>query len=410
MSVFVSYLRRAPVRDHAGRAIGVLKDLVVLQGPSLPEIQGIVVKRPRDFVYVPLHEVEHVERADLRLKLDLDQIPPAPPPEDHLFLLRDLLDAQVVDTTGAKVVRVNDIVLTPKGDHLLVSGLDIGPWGLMRRMGWAAAFAWLIRTLKLKIPEGIVSWDKVAPFDKDPTMVQLTVSQDKLVRMHPADLADVIEEMGYQQRHRLYEELSDAQLADLIEESDPDMQTSILQELEPERAADVLEEMEPDEAADLLGDLPDEEAQSLIGLMTPDEAAEVRQLLTYEEDTAGAMMTTSYLAVDEGLRVEDAIGWFRSHEPDVEIVAYFYLTNTEEKLSGVVSVRRILLAEPHAHMKDLSPPNLYYAHVHTPRREVTELISRYNLSALPVVDATHRLVGAISVHDVLEQFLEREEE
>jgi len=188
------------------------------------------------------------------------------------------------------------------------------------------------------------------------------------------------------------------------------MQTSILTELEPERAADVLEEMEPDEAADVLQDLPDAEAEALIELMTPDEAAEVRQLLTYEEDTAGAMMTTSYLSVSDDWTVQQAVDWFRVQEPDVEIMAYFYLTDKAGKLSGVVSVRRILLAQPTVRMQDLSPPVLYSANADSSSREVTELISRYNLTALPVEDAHGKLVGVISVHDVLDRLLEPDEE
>lgn len=409
MPLFFSYLMGRPVLDVQGRRVGKFKDLVVTQEhDTLPQVTGVVCTCPGGRTLVPMAQVAALDHAGVRLAVPLAQLPKPPAPEDHFYLRRDLLDAQVVDVDGAKVVRVNDLVLTPARDVLFVSGLDIGTWGLLRRLGWANAFSVIARTFRYKIPEGVIAWNTIEPIVKDPSRVHLKVKQDKLVGMHPADLAEIFEELGTQQRSQLVEELTNEQLADLLEESEPHMQSSILSELEPERVADVLEEMEPDEAADLLGELPDQEAQTYMHLMEPEEAAEIRQLLSYEEDTAGAMMTTSYLGVPEDISIAEAVRYLREEYPDAEVVAYFYLLGPDNVLRSVTSVRRVLLAE------DWNQPLAAIAHddpftvqADAPRKEVAEMVARYSLTAMPVVDEADHLLGVVSVHDVLEETLAR---
>lgn len=401
MHFFLSELCGTEVRDRNGKPVGRLKDLVIHPSGTLPEIIGIVVQRRAGQLYLPFRKIAELERQGVRLTLDAEAIAPAPPPEDHVLLLRDLLDAQVVDTHGARILRVNDVLLNYLAGRLLVSGLDTGVWGLVRRLGWAAFFAYLIKRTGIQVPAGIIPLDTVALIDKGTARVHLSVAQDRLVRMHPADLADLAEEMGRHQRSRLYSALSNEQLADLIEATDSAMQPSILHELTPARAVDVLEAMEPDEAADLLGELSSEESHALIESMAPDTAAELQQLLSHGENSAGAIMTTSFLAVSGGATVKDCLKWFRESHPDIEPNAYFYLMNPEGQLSGVVSLRRMLFAAEHEHMAELSPKQIYHVHVHTPRQEAVEMISRYKLLALPVLDAGNRIAGVITVHDVL---------
>ncbi|HEY9724213.1 MAG TPA: CBS domain-containing protein [Oscillatoriaceae cyanobacterium] len=409
MPLFFSYLMGRPVLDSQGRRIGKFKDLVVTQEhDTLPQVTGVVTTCPGGRTLVPMAQIARLDHQGVRLSVSAAELPKPPAPEDHFYLRRDLLDAQVVDVDGAKVVRVNDLILTSAREVVFVSGLDIGTWGLLRRLGWANVFSRLARLTRIRIPEGVIAWNTIEPIVKDPSRVHLRVKQDKLVGMHPADLAEIFEELGVQQRAQLVEELSNEQLADLLEESEPHMQSSILSELEPERAADVLEEMEPDEAADLLGELSDQEAQAYMHLMEPEEADELRQLLSYEEDTAGAMMTTSYLGVDEHVTIADAVRYLREECPDAEVVAYFYLLGPNNLLRSVTSVRRVLLAE------DWSQPLAAIAHdepftvqADASRKEVAEMVARYNLTAMPVVDDEEHLLGVVSVHDVLEETLAR---
>lgn len=401
MPFFLSSLQNAVVRDKYNSRVGRLKDLVVPHMAVLPDVLGMMIRVGKEPVYVPWSLVSVLAQSEVRLTVGRDELPKLPPPEG-IRLVRDLLDAQVVDINGAKVVRVNDIILSQLKERLFISGLDIGTWGLMRRLGWAPLFAWVVHRLHLRVAEGIIPWDSIEPIEKETSRVRLSVSQDRLIRMHPADLADIVEEMGYHQRTRLLDRMTDAQLADLIEESERTLQSSILRELDPERAADVLEEMEPDEAADLLGELPEEEAQGFIQRMDPEEAAEVQQLLAYEEGTAGSMMNTSFVAVDGRITAGDALRWYRKELAEAEVVAYLYLLDPNGRLSGALSIRRLLLSDDYTRLATLATRDLTTVHVHTPLEEAMDEIAHYNLAALPVVDASHRMVGVISVNDALD--------
>ncbi|MDE3022060.1 MAG: magnesium transporter [Pseudomonadota bacterium] len=401
MQIFLSELSGRGVYDQYGKRVGRLKDLVIHPSGSLPEVIGLVIRHHPGAIYLPFRNVARLEPEGIWLSLGSESISPSPPPEDHLLLRRDLLDAQVVDTHGARILRVNDVLLSYLAGHLRVDGLDIGVKGLMRRLGWMFLFSHLTRILGIAVPAGILPLDTVALIDKGAVRVHLSVPQDGLVRMHPADLADLAEEMGRQQRSRLYSALSDEQLADLIEAADSSMQVSILHEIVPTRAVRVLEAMEPDEAADLLGEIPGVESSALIQSMTPETGAELQQLLTHNENSAGAMMTTSFLAVNGEATVKECLKWFKESAPEVELNAYFYLTNPEGQLSGVVSLRRMLFAAEHDQMTQLSPKEIYHVHVHTSCQKAVEMIAHYKLLALPVLDAGNRIEGVITIHDVL---------
>lgn len=405
MPLFLSQLRGLPVRDRDGRELGRLKDLVLQERTAMPAVAGFTLRLRAGVRYVPIDQgaVWHPDRLDLAVSAR--ELAPVPPPEGRVYLLRDLQDAQVVDLDGARVVRVNDVVLDRLQGQLVVAGLDVGSWGLARRLGLERPLAWLARLLRWSVPAGVIPWSAVEPLAKDASRVQLAVPGDRLVMLHPADLARVLEEVGHAQRLHLVDGMTDVQLAELIEESDADMQAALLHDLSPARAAEVIEAMAPDEAADLLGELAAAEASELMRLMAPAGAAELEQLLQYEANTAGAMMTPSYLAVGEGASVGEAIAWFRRARAEVEVMAYVYLTDPEGRLSGVVSIRHLLLAEPATPLSRLSSPQVYRVHVHTPAREVVHQVAHYQLTALPVVDAGQRLVGVVTVGDVLERVM-----
>ena len=219
--------------------------------------------------------------------------------------------------------------------------------------------------------------------------------------MHPADLADIVEELGHDQRSQLLQALDDAQIADIVEESSPEMQATILEDLGSDRAADVLEEMEPDEAADLLSELPEKKARHLIGLMEAEEASEVKELLAHEEGTVGAMMTTSYLEVPQDWSVARTLAWYREHNTESELYYYFYAVDKAGGLAGAFSIRALLSADPDERVKDLFSPQLYTLRVDDDPDDAVEMLVRYKLLAVPVLDDEDKLVGVVGVHDVL---------
>ena len=400
---FTSWLSGRAICDSQGQKIGTLRDFLIEPEGNTLKIRSLVIKDSRGLFAVPANALVGLGNP-LPLRETASSYPRTEVAEDDLYLIRDVEDAQLIDTMGVKIIRVNDIQLNWLDGHLVVSGVDIGVWGLARRLGVAPFLSWLSKTFNFKISEGLVPWTSVVPIQKGFHNLRLQVPSQEIKRLHPADLAEIVADLGHSEQQDLLSELTVEEVADVVENSEPHVQVSILQGLDDERAADVLDAMEPDEAADVLGDMPEEEAQTLMTLMTPRKAKTVRHLLTFEEDTAGGMMTTGFIAVDENLTVGEALKWARSLLEETEVVAYFYLIDREQKLSGVVSVRRILLADPKTPMKAIASQQLYVASVQTPAEEVVELIERYNLTALPVVD-DKRLVGVVSANDVLDLLL-----
>lgn len=400
--LFYSQLQRLPIVDARGRKLAFLRDLALRREATLPMVSGIVAKRWPDHRWlVPWPCIERLEHDRVVLKPGVSLLEFDRPNEAEELVSMDLLDRQVVDVTGAKVVRINDLQLAFLQGQLMVIGVDIGPWGLARRLGLAELLSGLSATFRLKVPEGIVSWDLVEPLNPEVTGVQLKVARDRLTRMHPADLAEIYAELGYEQRSQLLRELDDAQVADVLEEMDPDEAADVLTELGNQRAADVLEEMEPDDAADVLGELSAGEAEELIELMDVEEAEEVRELLGYEEDTAGALMTTNFVALPSHATVGQALDELRAQESEVEVFAYVYLVDPTERLEGVVSLREMLVASPQLPLSELSPPQVWRVSVDDDADEALHLLVKYGLFALPVVEDGERLAGVVTLHDAI---------
>ena len=402
--LFLSQLLNRPVTGAACKRLGLVEDLTFQLGEPFPQVTGIVVRNRGEKRVVPWDAVARFgEGKAFVLELGADGLAPYPLlTSDVALLALDVMDSQVVDINGANVVRVNDVQLNFLGRQLWVVGVDIGLWGLARRLGVAGVLAAINLRAPWKIPEGIVRWDQVDPMEKEISKVRLRVSHDRLIRLHPADLADIVEEMGHDQRSSLLQALSDEQLADLVEESSPEMQATILEDLGSDRAADVLEEMEPDEAADLLAELPEKRARHLIGLMDQEEASEVKGLMRHDEGTVGAIMTTSYLEVPPDWTAARALAWYREHNRDSEIHVYLYAVDKSGRLVGTVSIRTLLMAEPETWIKQLFGPQLYTVEVDDEPEDAVEKLVRYKLMALPVLDENGVLEGVVSVHDVLD--------
>ncbi|MBI6546942.1 MAG: PRC-barrel domain-containing protein [Cyanobacteria bacterium NC_groundwater_1444_Ag_S-0.65um_54_12] len=400
--LFLSQLLNKPVLDNQGKKLGRVYDLTFRLGEPFPQVTGLVVKIGQRKNVIPWEAVASLEVKHFLLVQPATDFVDCPALSVTTPLLAmDVMDSQVVDINGAHVVRVNDLQLNLLGQQLWVIGVDIGPWGLARRLGLASFLAWLNDRLPWKVSEGIVRWDLIDPMEKEISKVRLKVSHDRLIRLHPADLADIVEDLGHDQRFQLLSTMDDAQIADLIEESSPEMRSAILDELSYDRAADVLEEMEPDEAADLLYELPEQRARHLIGLMEQEEASEVRDLLAHEEGTVGALMTTSYLEVNGDWTVGKTIAWLRELRPSDEVYAYLYAVDEAGRLAGALSLRELIIAESTKRLAELFPPQLYLVHESDNCKEAAAIIAHYKLLAVPVINTAGVLVGVVSVHDAM---------
>ena len=312
----------------------------------------------------------------------------------HEILLKaDLLDKQIVDIEGRKVIRVNDVRLDEIDGQLRVVAVDVGAAGLVRRLGMEGPFRTVARGLRRGVPERYIDWEDVDPLDSTIASIRLRVPHARLAELHPADLADIIDQLTPRDRLGVLASLDDEALADVVEEMEPDTQVEVLEDLEPSRAADILEEMSPDDAADLVADLSDRSRDEILALMEHDEAEEVRDLLAFPEDSAGGLMTTEFVGVPATLTAAETIDRLRELEPDAETIYYVYVVDDDGRLVGVLSLRDLIVARPETRIAEVMIDEPVAVRALEPAESVAETIAHYNLLAVPVVDDEGRLVG-----------------
>ncbi len=403
---YLSEIQHRRVIEPNGNEVGTLKDLAVEPQGQFPAVQWAIlataggerVLRWSDFA----QEIGH-----LRLRGRLEALQDAPLPAEALRLSRDLLDKQVVDTHGAKIVRVNDLQLSDIDGQLRLVGADVGLRGLLRRVGAEPLAERIVKIAGRKLPRGIIPWHLVEPLDAPEANVRVTVPRTKLALLHPADIADIVEEMAADERRAVFEQLDVETAAEALQEVEPEMQAAIINDLSEERAADILEEMAPDEAADLLQDLPEDRREELVDLMEKEEAKDVEELLTHAEDSAGGIMTTDLVALPAELTSAQAIERLRELRPDPELAYYLYVVDAEGRLEGVVSLRDLVVAKPEEKLAQVMNPQVLKVEATTSKEDVAALIAKYDLLALPVVDARRKLIGTVTVDDVVELMLPR---
>jgi magnesium transporter len=303
------------------------------------------------------------------------------------------------------VVRVNDLQLQESGGEVLLVGVDIGARGLLRRIGVEQLGRRVRRLVGADFPQRIVSWDAVDPVQSDERSVRLRISHQKLSKMHPADIAEIVSQLGGRDRAAIFESLDDETAAETLEESSDEVQAQILARLTDERAADILEEMSPDEAADLLADLPVERRAQLIAAMEADEAEDVEELLHYEEDTAGGLMTTEFVAIPVSLTAAQTIDRLRELEPNAESIYYVYVVDEDEKLLGVLSLRDLIVAKPDTRIADIMIKRVVAVPLDARPEDVAAVIAKYNLLAVPVVDDDDRIQGIVTIDDAMDEVM-----
>jgi magnesium transporter len=327
------------------------------------------------------------------------------PSDGVLLLRRDLLDRQIIDVHGRKVVRVNDVEFdsTPVNSHLLlnVMAVDVGTRGAVRRLGKGVVPSFTLRALLAKIPPRVIPWEFVDLLETDPARrVKLKIAYEGLSKLHPADIADIVEDLPAAEREAVFETIDEEVAAEALEEIDPGIRASIVESLDTNRAADIVEEMDPDAAADLLEDLSEQQSGEILEQMEPAERQEVAHLLEFGERTAAGRMTTEFIAVPETSSVDDAIEALKRFEGGREALATIYLTGTGQRLVGSVPLVKIATSSPAAHLSTLSESYVACA-LDTPDDDVAALFDKYNLITLPVADEHGRLAGIITADDVI---------
>jgi Mg2+ transporter MgtE len=322
--------------------------------------------------------------------------------EGEVLLGKDVLDNQLIDVDGKRVVRVNDVQLIDTGDHWRVSGADVSLQGFLRRL-MPKGFYGSGR------PVEVIDWADVGYLATDTATatVQLKSSKDKLSRLHPVEIAQLAETLSPVHRTEVVESLDDEIAADTLEEMSTEAQARILEEMDEERAADILEEMSPDDAVDVLDEMSDEKSEQLFSLMEDEERADVAELMPFEHDTAGGLMTTEFVVFPQGLTVGETIIRLREMAETPNMIYYLYVVETEGswKLKGLISLRSLILADPLRKLSEVMRSEFRFAHPSDSAEEVAQIISEYNLLALPVVDDEGDIAGIVTVDDAMEILL-----
>lgn len=403
--IFISDVFKKPVLDRSGEEIGRLKDITVGQGDPFPAVMSLVVASGRQTFLLSWNIVNLFNKRVMSVNMLRKDLLPAELSPSDVLVCRDLLDKQIVDINGAKLVRVNDLKLGDVTGKMCLIAVDIGLRGILRRLGIEFQGERFLSLFRYRLPTTLIGWHYLQPVEPKLNKLILTISRHKVSKLHPADLAEIISEFSQKERTAIFGTLDVKTAAEALHELETGIQADILDTMSKEKASDILGQMPPDEAADVLGELTEDKAKELISLMRKDEARDVQELLEHEEDTAGGIMTTEYVAFPPAMTVEEAIRELRLEAPDVETVYYLYIVDDHERLVGVVTLKDLILARPETRIQDIMKTPVKTVFLETEQKDVAEFVSKYNLLAAPVVDDDMILRGIVTVDDVVDFLL-----
>lgn len=405
MMLALTELLGAPVFDKAGSQCGRVREVALAPQEDRARIALVIVRTKSGDRLLPFGSVTSLN-GGIRADTASGDWVASDSSEGLLLLGRDLLDQQVIDVFGRKVVRVNDLDLHQEAianrPVLRVGSVDVGPRGAVRRLLKGVVPSGVLRALLRKIPPRPIPWDFVDLIETDPARrVKLKISHERLARLHPADIADIVEDLAPDEREAVFETLDEQVAAEALEEVEPKVQKAIVESLDSDRAAEIVEEMEPDAAADLLADLPEERTSEILLEMAPQERKEMVELLEFKENTAAGRMNTEYLALPLNANSNDAIEALRHFEGGIETVSTVYLVDSHGTLVGAVPLAKLVLAPSDTPLLSLTQEPLISTHAGVGEKEVAELFDKYNLLTLPVVDDHKRLTGVVTADDVI---------
>lgn len=406
--IYLSQLMGNPVYAADGEKIGSVSDLGIATGEVFPRVTSLAFKGPgrTPFMISWRKYVDTYDEKEIHLKVPAVEIRFSYLQPDEVLIARDILNKQIVDTRGMRVVRVNDLKLSDTSStQLRLLGAEVGARGILRSLSPALEHVALkvARTFGHPIPERIIAWSYMDLVERDLSNVKLSVSHKTLDDMHPADIADIIERLDPRLRGQVFAQLDDEQRAGAMAEFDDDaMAAELMGGMNEREASRMLSEMDPDDAAELVSELDYDKAEKLLRLMGVQEQRAIRQLLGYREDTAGRIMTSEFAALPEGKTVADAVELLRGLDEDFESVRYVYLSDEDNKLSGVVTLNSLIVAEPQTPLADICTREVITASPEDDQEDVAEDIAKYNLLAMPVVADDGHLLGIVTVDDALD--------
>jgi magnesium transporter len=403
--VSLTALLGTPLTDAQGQLRGKLKDIAVATGPEAGKVAGLVLKTRTGLALVPAQEVMETPAGTLELRSP-EALAPLKDGGNFLFLQQDILDRQIIDIHGRKVVRVNDVDLEWLGrggaNLLRVAEVEVGVRGAFRRIFKGVLPRPQLEAISRKIGPRVIPWQFVDVIEVDPARrVKLRIEHERLAEMHPSDLAEILEDLAPAEREAVFTSLDEEVAAEALEEVEPKLQKALLEKLDDERIADIVEEMDPGAAADLLAELPEDQSEAILEEMQPEERQEVEELLEFDEDSAAGHMTTDFVYVGTEATVAQAVQALRGFDGDPESVTDIFLLDEKRVLRGAVSLARLVVSQPDSRLGVLSEPRVISCPADLKQNELAELFDKYNLHSLPVVDAQERMVGVVQADHVI---------
>ncbi|HWG19532.1 MAG TPA: CBS domain-containing protein [Terracidiphilus sp.] len=403
--VSLTALLGTPVTDAQGHLRGRLKDIAVATGSDAGKVAGLVLKTRAGLCIVPSQEVMETPAGTLELRTP-GALAPLKDEGNYIYLQQDLVDRQIIDIHGRKVVRVNDVDLEWMGHgsvHLLrVAEVEVGLRGAIRRVFKGVLPRARLETLSNRFAAKVIPWQFVDVIEVDPARrVKLRIEYERLADMHPSDLADILEDLSPAEREAVFTSLDEEVAAETLEEVEPRLQKALLEKLDEEKIADIVEEMDPGAAADLLAELSEEQSDAILEEMEPEERQEVEELLEFDENSAAGSMTTDFVSVGTHATVADAVQALRAFDGDPESVTEVFLLDEKRVLRGVVPLARLIVAQPDARLNVLAEARVLSCPADLRQNDLAEMFDKYNLHALPVVDSQGRMVGVVQADHVI---------
>ncbi|MFH1386915.1 MAG: CBS domain-containing protein, partial [bacterium] len=399
--MFASELIGGPVVDRSQENIGQVKDIIITLGESFPKVTGLLIVTPdgkKGNKVLLIGEIDLIGRQFISTRQTKDRVVYTTLRNDEVLLMRDVVDQQVVDLEGARVIRVNDLKLAKVDQDVRLIAADVGWKGMLRRLGMEKLVSSLVGKLGRKIPDQLIGWDHVQNLSGG----RIAIPTKSVTDLHPADVAQVISQLKSEDKSKILSSLSEKTAAEALHELEPMLASVLITKLDTKKALNILEKMPVDEAADILGDLPPEKAEELIRLMKVRRAGQVRELLKHKDETAGGLMTTEFVAIHQHFTVEQAIQWLRENAPTAETIYYLYVVDEAGKMVGILSLRSLIVAPPNKSITEIMIKDPITISPKMNQREVAALISKYNLLALPVVDPDGKIMGIVTVDDVMD--------
>lgn len=405
--MFASELLGDPIVGRLQEPVGRVKDIIITLGEAFPKVAGLLITLESDKkeAVLLLGEIDHIGPQFVATREVKDRVPYGKVREGDILLFRDIIDKQIVDVDGARVIRVNDLKLAKVNQDVRLIAADVGLGGLLRRIGLDRPVSWLLGVFGKKIRESLIGWDHVEQLKSDLSKGRITIPHKRIEELHPADIAHIISQVHTEEKTALFSSLTEKTAAEALHELEPMLGALLISTLDTKKALSILEKMPVDEVADILGDLPPEKTDELLRLLRPRKSAEIRKLLKHQDETAGGLMTTEFITLKQYMTIEQVITKLRELAPEAETIYYLYVVDEAEHLTGILSLRKLIISPPEKLVSEIMIKDIISITPEMNQKEVANLISKYNLLAIPVVDPEKKLLGIITIDDVMDSIL-----